>query len=85
MTNRLIIIVAGNYSQARTWMRLHGLNPRECVIADDESKIMGMRDQLYVTVGTYYERDDFKKIMDRIRAYNLAQYFPAQPGQSDEL
>jgi len=61
-----IIVLAGNYRQAAQWARENGISPHDFIYPDREEKIMGLRGLNYVRVGTFWERDDAFRIMDRL-------------------
>lgn len=50
------VILAGNYGQAREYVREQGWNERECVIVGSPHALRGLRGPVEVHVtGTYYE------------------------------
>jgi|HubBroStandDraft_2_1064218.scaffolds.fasta_scaffold63744_6 hypothetical protein len=56
----LVLVAAGNYSQAHCWAREKGLAPTQWVYAHSVESFVGIHFDKYAKVGTYAE--NFRKI-----------------------
>ena len=56
--NHPILVLAGNYQQARQWARDSGIAPRDWRYIGTPASLRGYRNPIVAKVGTFYERRD---------------------------
>lgn len=69
-----LIIIAGNPEQADQWARGRKLEPRDYIHANSAEDIRGRWGYKFVTVGTYYERKDFRSIEGALIDQNCKRF-----------
>lgn len=67
--NSKILLLAGNYDQARTYARENNLSIGQWVYVVDADRIRGITNPDVRRIGTYYKRNDIREI-----EYVIAQY-----------
>ena len=56
----MVIVFAGNHGQYSDFLKQHRLNPKYFKYAFDVSTVLGVeRHTPYITIGTYYEHDNW--------------------------
>lgn len=73
MTNRPVIVIAGNYDQYRDFLRENNLSPSEYRYADRPENIIGKRGCLYILAGEYYLNPLYDKGQALFEAYGLKE------------
>lgn len=66
-----LLIIAGDYEQARNYAKGARLPPNKWRYVGGSEQLMGMRGARYVVVGTARQRDDYHKLMELVRVYEM--------------
>ena len=61
-TTNPLLILAGNHTQARAWVDDMGIKPDKVRYVIDETYVRGIKDPVFVVIGTFWERQDALQI-----------------------
>lgn len=69
----MIIILAGNYTQAEDYARRKQIEKRNWIYASDISRLVGVLDANFVRVGTWIQRYQNREIGDYLIAIGIKE------------
>jgi hypothetical protein len=60
----MVYVLAGNYQQYTFWLRSNNLDPKRFKYIHMWTDLLGLNNARYITTGTFYERKDFRPIIE---------------------